>query len=128
MSLLHPKEIAGRVESLLRDVGPLQAVSAIGFSEKDEATVERCLGALGTSSEWRYLDLREGPSDELSRLTQSSKAIVIAVRARADFRALVELIDRRAPGPSVVLVVEGASSIEDVSRPLARIPHWDFIG
>jgi hypothetical protein len=147
VTLAYPEELRDRARALVRDVGPLATVSAIGFVDANEQQIERALGAVEQASGWSYLDLRSGTAEQaqasLRRVLPEAAVLIVAstakpprplidaVRAYVDRHEEIDLGDHRKiprrPDASLVLLCAGAANIELADRELRRIPYWDFV-
>lgn len=133
--LMHDGELRDRIAALVRDVGPLATVSAIGFADDDAERVKRAVGVVACAS-WRFADLaKEEPKQALDRaLAGRPEVVVVRTPAKTPAKPLSSLvravIDKnieRPEGVTIVLLCEGASSIQEVEEGLRRIPYWDFV-
>jgi hypothetical protein len=135
---MHDGELRDRVRALVRDVGPLGTVSAIGFADDDRERVKRAVGVVACES-WRFADVGAGDAEAALETALKGARDVVVVRTDAKHppRALIDLVrdvvdgkDRRfsrQEGVSVILLCEGATTIEGVEDRLRRIPYWDFV-
>ena len=148
MPLVHPAELLQRVTALLEDTGPLHTSCGLGFVDDEPARVDRAVAELTKATGWRCLDLRAADADEaatqISALAPTAPALVIAARAEATPRPLLDLVraatDRaaeihmegrpvleRRTDQSVAVVLVDAPSLEGLAREWARVPYWDFV-
>jgi hypothetical protein len=147
VTLAYTEELRDRLRALVRDVGPLATVSALGFVDVDVEEIDRALREVERATEWRYLDLRERGVDEsrealrgalpeapvlvVASTAEPPRPLIEAVRAYVDRNAEIDLGDRRRfsrrPDASLLLVCSGVPNLERTDRELRRIPYWDFV-
>jgi hypothetical protein len=147
VTLAYTEELRDRARRLVRDVGPLATVSAVGFVHHDEEEIDRALDAVKQAAEWSYLDLRSESAEQAQASLRSAlpqapvllvastasptRPLIAAVRAYVDRHDEIDLGDHRRfprrPDASLVLLCAGAAKIELADRELRRIPYWDFV-
>lgn len=146
--LSYEAELRDHARRLFEDTGPLHTVALLGFDEPLPHAVDECLGILARGQgHWTFLDLRDQAADEaratllphvhdgalvlVTRHENVPQPITNFVRAIIDRSPRFDLGDYvelpRRSDQSVVVVVQGASTHEQLPAELQRIPYEDLI-
>ncbi|MCK6547287.1 hypothetical protein L6R52_15660 [Myxococcota bacterium] len=146
--LSYEAELRDHARRLFEDTGPLHTVALLGFDESEPAVVDACLDVLARGQgRWTFLDLRALSADaarEALRPHVGDDALVLVtrhenvpqpitnfVRAIIDHSPRFDLGDYveipRRSDQSVVVVVHGASTHDELPAELRRIPYEDLI-
>jgi hypothetical protein len=141
----RPDVLEHHVTRFLQKVGPMHAVSAIGYDPPSEALADANLARVASAAAWGFVDLRDDDATALERLRQEvgNETLVVAtrdpvgtplsnlIRAHLDGLAAVDLGDgapiARPRRQSLVVLCEGISDLEGVSTELEAIQYWDFV-
>jgi hypothetical protein len=145
MTLRRPDTLRRGLEELVRDVGPLNSISLLGFDDADAAKVDDNLArARDAVPDAAWLDLRDASGNAAAdalidhgdtpllvlivRASNLPTALALFLRQAVDKKRTIPLGDGRTVSrpeqQSVVVLAQGCEVHPTAPLELQRIPFW----
>lgn len=144
MTLRTPDTLRHGIELLVDDVGPLHAISLLGFADGDPAKVDENLARAREAVDATWLDLRDADDKEaakalqervggsllvlLVRASNMPVALALFLRQAVDEKRDVDLGSGRATTrpahQSIIVIAEDCTDYGTAPFELQRIPYW----